>query len=253
MNDASLPANRKDDLVTLCAWSHTVKFEGEWISVEQYLSRRFGLAATHGISPDAMEKLEAEMDAADDPGAKAGKINNPRRLAALHATALLDSAPSAGFDRVTRIGAALLNAPAAFISLVDKDRDFYLSNCGFGEPLASERQLTGQTFCHFTIESGEPTVIADTRADPVYCKVPTVETLGVAAYLGVPLTLLSGEVIGAFCVIDQVPREWTPAQIQGARDLASLVVSEIELRQTVASSRAALNPVEISVADSPPA
>jgi len=106
-----------------------------------------------------------------------------------------------------------------------------LNHCGFGEPLAAERQLTGQTFCHFAIQAERPLIIPDTRADPRYAKVPTVESLGVAAYLGVPLVLLSGEVIGAFCAIDFVPRAWSESQVLAATDLAGLVVSEIELRQ----------------------
>ena len=65
----------------------------------------------------------------------------------------------------------------------------------------------------------------------MYANVPTVESLGVAAYLGVPLVLLSGEVIGAFCVIDFVPHAWSDSEVLVATDLASLVVSEIELRQ----------------------
>lgn len=60
---------------------------------------------------------------------------------------------------------------------------------------------------------------------------PTVESLGVAAYLGVPLVLPSGEAIGAFCAIDFAPHAWSDAQVLAATDLASLVVSEIVLRQ----------------------
>ena len=164
-------------------------------------------------------------------------VHNRKRLAALKSTGLLDSAPNDGFDRITRLGAALFKVPATFISLVDAHRDFYLSHCGFGEPLASGRELSGQTFCHFTIQSEVPLVIPDTRADPVYRNVPTVQSLGVAAYLGAPLTLLSGEVIGAFCAIDTVPRQWTSAEIQAARDLASLVLSEIELRQAIKNTQ----------------
>ncbi len=129
--------------------------------------------------------------------------------------------------------------PTTFISLVDDRRDFYLSHCGFGEPLASERQLTGQTFCHFTVETESPLVIPDTKAHPVYRTVPTVESLGVAAYLGAPLVLLSGEIIGAFCAVDVVPHAWTETQIQNAVDIASLVVSEIELRQAALDSQKA--------------
>lgn len=230
------------ELVTLCAWTRTVRYEGDWISVEAYLERRYGVLTSHGISPAAETLFEAEAGltpsrAEDASPGKQGALLRPRRLAAVRATRLLDSAPSSGFDRLTRIGARLLDVPATFISLVDDRRDFYLSNCGFGEPLASERQLTGQTFCHFTIEGEVPLVIPDTRANPVYRDVPTVESLGVAAYLGAPLVLLSGEVIGAFCAIDQVPRAWTESQIQSAVDIASLVVSEIELRQAVIDSR----------------
>ena len=44
--------------------------------------------------------------------------------------------------------------------------------------------MTGTTFCHYAIESDVPLVINDTRAHPVYSKVPTVRSLGVTAYLG---------------------------------------------------------------------
>lgn len=233
-------SSEPEGLVTVCAWSRTVRHRGEWMQFEQYLSTRFGLTATHGISPRALAKLEAGSSVEVDergasPDQRSSALRNPRRLAALRRTGLLDSPSNEGFDRATRLGAAALRVPATFISLVDEHRDFYLSNVGFGEPLASTRQLEGQTFCHFTIESEEPLVIPDTRADPVYRNVPTVETLGVAAYLGAPLTLNTGEVIGAFCAIDQTPRAWTPVEIACARDLASVVVTEIELRAAITS------------------
>jgi hypothetical protein len=225
------------EFVTLCAWTRTVRYEGEWISVESYLARRYGIVTSHGMSPAAQQMMKAEVEAESAPlpdrqltlGTQTA-LHSPRRLAAVKATALLGSGPTKGFDRLTRIGARLLGTPVTFISLVDGDRDVYLSHCGFGEPLASERQLTGQTFCHFTIEGEAPLVITDTRAHPVYRNVPTVSSLGVVAYLGAPLVLLSGEVVGAFCAIDFVPRAWTDAQIQDAVDLASIAVSEIESR-----------------------
>ncbi len=224
--DAAAPAVSTEDLVTMCAWTKTVRYEGQWIPFESYLKRRFGLMTSHGISPKGIEKFAAE-----DPPPSVGALKDPKRLAAVKAIGLLDTLPTSGFDRITRLGAAVLKVPATFISLVDDHRDFYLSHCGFGEPLASERQLTGETFCHFTIQGERPLIIPDTRADPVYAKVPTVESLGVAAYLGAPLVLLSGEVVGAFCAIDFAPHAWSEAQVLAAIDLASLVVSEIELRQ----------------------
>jgi len=156
-------------------------------------------------------------------------VGNQRRLAAVKATGLLDSEVEEAFDRLTRLAVRLLRIPAAFVSLVDEDRDFYKSACGFGEPLASARQLEGPTFCHFTIQSAEPLVIPDTRADPVYRDVPTVQSLGVAAYVGIPI-LFNGHVIGAFCAIDVNPHPWSEVEITALQELAAVAVSEISLR-----------------------
>ena len=41
--------------VTLCAWTRTVRYEGEWISVEAYLERRYGVVTSHGMSPAAQK------------------------------------------------------------------------------------------------------------------------------------------------------------------------------------------------------
>ena len=48
---------RLAELVTMCAWSRTVEYEGEWISFEQYLKKRFNLETSHGISPAQAEKI----------------------------------------------------------------------------------------------------------------------------------------------------------------------------------------------------
>ena len=156
-------------------------------------------------------------------------VRDERRLAVVHATGLLDSEVEEAFDRLTRLAVRLVKIPAAFVSLVDENRDFYKSACGFGEPLASSRQLEGPTFCHFTIQSAEPLIIPDTRADPVYRDVPTVQSLGVAAYVGIPI-VINGQVIGAFCSIDVVPHQWTDDEVDVLKELAAVAVSEISLR-----------------------
>lgn len=165
-------------------------------------------------------------------------LQNPDRVSALRETGLLDRPPSEVVDGITRTAAALLKVPAAFIALVDSHRDFYLSHFGFGEPLASTRELTGQTFCHFTVSGGRTLVIPDTHADPVYRNVPTVRSLGVAAYLGVPLRLGTGPVIGSFCVIDTQPRAWSASEIELVEALAKRVAAEIEkLRRDAVAPR----------------
>jgi GAF domain-containing protein len=163
-------------------------------------------------------------------------VTDPARLAAVRATGLLDSETEEAFDRLTRLAVRLVHVPAAFISLVDEHRDFYKSACGFGEPLASARELTGPTFCHFAVQSAAPLVIPDTAADPVYREVPTVRSLGVAAYVGIPL-VVHGQVIGSFCGIDMKPRAWTADDVETLTELAASAQREIELRAALAEAR----------------
>jgi CHASE3 domain sensor protein len=48
---------RMQEMITICAWSKLIEFEGEWLSVEQYLSRRLHASVTHGISQVETEKM----------------------------------------------------------------------------------------------------------------------------------------------------------------------------------------------------
>ncbi|MEZ0258132.1 MAG: CHASE3 domain-containing protein [Chthoniobacter sp.] len=44
-------------LITMCAWSKTIEHEGEWLSFEDYLQKRFGFNISHGISPEEAAKF----------------------------------------------------------------------------------------------------------------------------------------------------------------------------------------------------
>jgi PAS domain S-box-containing protein len=166
-------------------------------------------------------------------------VRDPARLAAVRGTELLDTPPEPAFDRLTRLAVRLLGVPATFLSLVDEDRDFYKAATGLGEPLASAREIAGRTFCHFSIAGAtpeHPLVITDTRADPDYRQVPTVDSLGVAAYVGVPL-VIDGQAVGSFCAIDMTPRQWTRDEVEVLTELAASAQREIELRRALARAR----------------
>lgn len=49
--------NRLEHLVTVCAWSQKVEYEGEWMRFEEFLEKRFGVRCSHGISEEEAEKL----------------------------------------------------------------------------------------------------------------------------------------------------------------------------------------------------
>jgi GAF domain-containing protein len=154
----------------------------------------------------------------------------PPRLAAVRRTNLLDTPPEECFDRLTKLAVDTLGVHAAFISLIDERSDFFKSCFGFGEPLATTRRLDGETFCHHALVSDGLVIVDDAREHPKYASVPTVRTLGVVAYLGVPLHSSDGESLGAFGLIDLKPRHWSREDINTACLLARAVLREIELR-----------------------
>jgi PAS domain S-box-containing protein len=162
-------------------------------------------------------------------------IRDPARLAALHETALLDSATEDGFDALTRLASRILRAPVALVVLVEGDRQFFKSHHGLPEPYDSTRQtpLT-HSFCKHIVLSREPLVIEDAREHPDFRNHPAIEDLGVIAYLGIPLMTRDGQVLGSFCVIDHEPRSWSSEDVEIMSDLAQSVATEIELRVTVA-------------------
>lgn len=160
-------------------------------------------------------------------------ILSPQRLAALQRTSLLDTPPEESFDRLTRLAAKLTGAEATFISLHDQHRDFYKSTYGIGEPLASARQLEGRTICHYAMLSEDDLVLDDVTRIAGLRDVPTVKSLGVRAYVGIPLITEDGSVIGNFCAIEFNPRQWSERDVDILRELAHSAMREIDLRMAI--------------------
>lgn len=150
------------------------------------------------------------------------------RLAVLDRTGQLDSPPEEAFDVVTRLATRVLRAPISLVSLIDGRRQFLKSERGMPEPWSSQRQTPlSHSFCQHLLGSGRPLVIQDSRNTPPLAQHPATVELGIAAYAGVPLTV-DGQRIGAFCVADHKPRRWSERDLAVLRDLASLVVVQIE-------------------------
>ncbi len=153
------------------------------------------------------------------------------RLAAVTQTALLDTPPEEAFDRLTRMAARLLGAPVSLITLVTDDRQFFKSSTGLPEPWASRRAAPlSHSFCRHVALSGEPLVVEDTRRHPLLRSNPAVRELGWIAYAGVPLVTRQGYAVGAFSVVDGMPRLWSDRDLALLQDLAACAASEIELR-----------------------
>jgi diguanylate cyclase (GGDEF)-like protein/PAS domain S-box-containing protein len=150
---------------------------------------------------------------------------------------MLDSEAEPAFDRITRLAATLLGAPVALISLVEAGREFFKSAVGLTEAWAATRQTSlTHSLCRQVTRDRVPLVVTDARLHPLLRDSLPIPDLGAVAYAGVPL-MIDGEAVGALCVIDHQPREWTADQVSILADLASAVVSEIQLRIALRAAR----------------
>ena len=65
-----LRLEKLQQVVTICAWTGQVKLEGQWVRLDEYLQRRFGLSVSHGLSREAAEKMASELKDFNPPGAE---------------------------------------------------------------------------------------------------------------------------------------------------------------------------------------
>ncbi len=151
------------------------------------------------------------------------------RLRAVHETGLLDAAPMQALDQITRLASQIFNTPISLITLVDAQRQWFLSRVGMDVP-ETDRQ---SSFCSWTIEQQGVMVVNDATLDHRFAHNSLV--LGdphIVFYAGVPLTLPSGHAMGSLCIIDTKTRLFTLKEQEQLVTLASLAMVQIELHQS---------------------
>lgn len=161
------------------------------------------------------------------------RLTSPTRLAALHASGLLDGAATPVLDRLARLVTRLLGVPVALVSLVDDRGQHFPGLAGLGG-WAGEARGTPLThsFCQHVVATDRMLLIEDASVHPLVRENLAFKELGVIAYAGVPLRTADGETLGALCAIDTSPVAWRPEQVATLEDLAAAAMAEIELRAT---------------------
>jgi PAS domain S-box-containing protein len=166
------------------------------------------------------------------PTESADLLRDSARLAAVRATALAGTPPEEAFDRLTRLAVHLLGAPISLLSLIDGERQWVKSVAGVDGAAAEGFIPVDRSICRLVAGSGEPLCITDVGADTRVPANAAMRAWGVRAYAGVPLVTPGGQAVGALCVADTHPHEWSPEAVEVLRDLAALAVTEIEWRRS---------------------
>jgi GAF domain-containing protein len=159
-------------------------------------------------------------------------VADPNRLEAVRFSESWRADAKALWGTLTSLAVRILDVPVSFVAVVKLDHDEYSGQCGLPEGLGDTPQRAGQTFCQFTVALNEMLVIGDTHQHEQTRDVSTVASLGIRAYIGVPLRV-EGQVIGTFCVVDTVPRAWDSTALDTVAQLAASAERELTLRRAL--------------------
>jgi GAF domain-containing protein len=160
--------------------------------------------------------------------------NEEVRLQVLEGLRIMDTPPEERFDRIVSLAQKIFDTPIVYVSLVEKDRQWYKSKVG----MELEETPRNMAICGHTILQKSPLIIPDTRTYPISKNHPAV--LGephLCFYAGWPLMPDGKHAVGSFCLLDLEPRELTELQKEIMGDLAKLVEREMNLVDVVQSRR----------------
>jgi diguanylate cyclase (GGDEF)-like protein len=135
------------------------------------------------------------------------------------------------FERIVDLVKTTLNVPICAVSLIDHDRQWFRASRGLGV----DQTPRSVAFCDHAIRVDEPFIVEDASLDQRFADNPLVLSEPfIRSYLGIPLKMPDGYMVGSLCVIDQRPRVFLPGEIDILKSFAALVTGELELRTIAA-------------------
>lgn len=149
------------------------------------------------------------------------------RLNILKNYEILDTPKDGAFDRVTKIACAYFKVPISLVTLVDEDRIWFKSRIG----LDINEIPRSPGLCSSAILSDDAYVIKNAIDDPRTLSNPLVAgDFGLRFYAAAPLVTHEGFRLGTINIIDFIPRDLTEDDELMLKNLAGLVMDQMELR-----------------------
>ncbi|WP_284945639.1 sensor domain-containing phosphodiesterase [Acidisoma cladoniae] len=172
------------------------------------------------------------------------------RLSSLHAHAIMDTAADPYLDSLTRMTAGKLHVPIVLVNLLDSDRQWAKSAFGLPRGYEVPRDLA---FCSQTILTPDHvTIIRDATLDTRFADNPFVTGKPrFRFYAGVSIIDGEGRALGALCVIDTAPRDFTAADSIILSEMAESVSARLELYHSNAALRESKEHYRVAVASNP--
>jgi GAF domain-containing protein len=148
------------------------------------------------------------------------------RLKAVKRFENFDFALHNGLQGLLEIAADIYETPAAFITLIDDDDQFFKVSHGF-QVLRMPRETS---FCTHTILLHEPMIVCDALKDNRFANSPLVrDAPNIRFYAGAALSDYDGQNIGTLCVMDNKPKQISEDKKQLLPILAKQAIHLMEL------------------------
>ncbi|WP_203810613.1 GAF domain-containing protein, partial [Actinoplanes couchii] len=170
-------------------------------------------------------------------------VSDPARLAAVASTGLIELSYAPVLDRITGLAARIVGGAVTMVSLVEQDRQCFVSSGGPSAGAVTETPLT-HSYCKYVVESGEPLVVPDAREHPLLHDSPAITDYRAISYLGVPLRSPDGHILGTLCAGGSEPRDWSDDDVAAMEDLAVAATAEIAARISAAEAARAADLIE---------
>ena len=158
------------------------------------------------------------------------------RISELRHYNILDTPPDEAFDRIAAIAAQCFNTPISLVSLVDEDRIWFKAKHG----LSVDQIPRVPGLCASAILSEDVYVVKNALCDTRTLANPlVVGPMGLRFYAAAPLITREGFRLGTLNVIDTKERDFSKTEEHLLKQLAAVVVDQLEVRlaarQTIAS------------------
>ncbi len=161
----------------------------------------------------------------DDPALPPTPADERERIEALRRYGAFGLIRSAAFDDLARLAAFICETPMALISLVDTNRQWFLSKAGI-DACETSRDAS---FCAHALVGTDMLIVEDALQDARFAhNAMVIGEPFVRFYAGAPLLTQDGYALGTLCVIDRVPRTLSPMQKEALLSLSRLAVGQLE-------------------------